>query len=77
MTDVIFDRESTEMAQFLRSAGLEQYQQSLSLVGVVSLENLTSLSHEELEKLAVEINMPGEDLQQLEIQIYIFKHGPT
>ena len=77
MADVIFDRESTEMAQFLRSAGLEQYQQSLSLVGVVSLENLTSLSHEELEELAVEINMSGEDLQQLEIQIYIFKHGPT
>ena len=65
------------MGHFLRVAGLEQYQQSLSLVGVVSLENLTSLSHEELEELAVEINMSGEDLQQLEIQIYIFKHGPT
>ena len=30
MIDVIFDRDSTEMGQFLRSAGLEQYQQSLS-----------------------------------------------
>ena len=65
MTDVVFDRDSTEMGQFLRAAGLEQYQQSLSLVGVVSLQNLTSLSHEELEELAVEINMPGEDLHQL------------
>ena len=77
MTDVVFDRDSTEMGQFLRATGLEQYQQSLSLVGVVSLHNLTSLSHEELEELAVEINMPGEDLHQLEIQIYICKHGPT
>ena len=77
MTDVIFDKDSTEMGQFLRSAGLEQYQQSLSLVGVGAVENLTSLSHEELEELAVEINMPGEDLHQLEIQIYILKHGPT
>ena len=67
MTDVIFDRDSTEMGQVLRSAGLEQYQQSLSLVGVVSLQNLTLLSHEELKELVVEINMSGEDLHQLEI----------
>ena len=37
---------------------------------------MTSLTHEELEQLAVEINMSGEDFQQLEIQSYIFKHGP-
>ena len=76
MTHVIFDQFSTKIGLFLRPAGLEQYQQSLSLVGVVSLENLTSLKHEKLEQLAVEINMSGEDLHQLEIQSYIFNHGP-
>ena len=76
MADVLFDQVVMEMGQFLRLTGLEQYQQILSLTGVVSLENLTSLTHEELEQLAVEINMSGEDLQQLKIQSYIFHHGP-
>ena len=55
MSDVLFDQVSMEIGLILRSAGLEQHQQSLSLTGVVSLENLTSLTHEELEQLAVEI----------------------
>ena len=50
MIGVIFDKVSTDIGLFLRSTGLEQYQQSLSLVGVVSLENLTSLTHGELDQ---------------------------
>ena len=42
----------------------------------VSLRSLFAMSHEELNDLAIKLNMPGDDLSQLQIQIFCQKSGP-
>ena len=60
---------SLELSLFLSVAGLEHYQESLDMEGV-SLRSLFAMSHEELNDLAIKVNMPGDDLSQLQIQIF-------
>ena len=55
---------------------LDQYHDSFILAGVGSLKTLFAYDHDELNKLVMEMNMEGEDLIQLQINIYMHKHGP-
>ena len=70
-----FNANMTDFSCFLTVMGLDQYYESFSLERVVSLTTLFAMTHEQLNELAIEMNMPGDDLSQLQIQIFCHKNG--
>ena len=67
---------SMELSLFLTVAGLDHYEDAFNLAGVTSAQTLFGMTHEELNDLAMKMNMPGDDLSQLQVQIYCQKIGP-
>jgi len=67
--------EDMELTLLLSMAGFDHYKEAFDVAGI-SIKKLLAMTHEELNILATELNMPGDDLFQLQIQIYMQKSGP-